>query len=58
MLSHEAESERRKAWADSLPALELSEQEQDELDAALRKADEEPGRVMTVDEIMREALEA
>ena len=55
-LSYKAECERRQAWEDSLPTLQLSEKEQDELDEALRLANEEPGEILSVDEIMARAL--
>ena len=50
------ELQSRKEWADSLPILELNAEEQRELTEALDEADREEGRIMTVDEIMAEAL--
>lgn len=55
-LQRQRELERRRAWAESLPTLELSDEERTELSEALAEADREPGRIMTVDEIMKEAL--
>jgi hypothetical protein len=55
-LSRKQELEQRKRWAESLPTLELSDEEQAELAEALAEADREPGRIMTVDELIEEAL--
>jgi len=55
------ELEKRQAWIDSLPTLELNEEQQAELDEAMREAKEEMAkgniRSMTVDEIMAQLEE-
>ena len=50
-LYRKRESEAHKAWLDSLPVLEISEEEAAEV-AETRK---EQGRIMSIEEIMAEA---
>ena len=52
-LSYKVHLEERQAWEDSLPTLQLSEKEQDELDEALRLANEEPGEPMIIDDVKK-----
>ena len=55
-LYRKRELETRQAWIDSLPELELTDAERDELTEALKEADEAKKRgetkSMTVDELM------
>lgn len=55
-LSFKAEMEQRQAWLDSLPTLELSNIEQDELTKALKASEQDAGKLMTPEEIVAEAL--
>ena len=56
-LDRKAEQERRKAWAESLPILELSEEEKASLDEAFAELDAGKGEVMTVEAFMAEVTE-
>ena len=51
-LDRKRELEARKRWAESLPTLDISEEEA----ISITKARKEQGRVMSVDEIMEEAM--
>ena len=55
-LYRKRELETRQAWIDSLPTLKLAEEEQAELDEAVREAKKDRAigntRSMTVDEVM------
>ena len=55
-LDRKVQLERRKRWEDSLPTLYLNEAEQLELDEALEATQHEQGQLMTVEDIMAEAL--
>lgn len=50
------ELRRRKAWADSLPVLELSEEEHASLDEAYAELDAGKGKIMTIEELKAEAM--
>ena len=53
-LDRKAEQERRKAWAESLPVLELSAKERVSLDVAFAERDAGKGEIMTVEAFMTE----
>lgn len=53
-LYHKRELEARELWAESLPVLELSEEEQDNLAAALDEANREPARVLSLEQLKAE----
>jgi hypothetical protein len=53
-LRHQRELERRREWAESLPILELSDEERTELTEALREADREPGEALTLEALKKE----
>ena len=55
-LDRKAEQERRKAWADSLPVLELSEEEKASLDEAFAEREAGKGKIMTLEELKAEVL--
>lgn len=51
-LERRLESETYEAWVDSLPELELSEEDLNELDEALKEAEREPGQVRSAADIL------
>lgn len=53
-LHRQRELRERQAWIDSLPELELSDEERTELTEALNEADREPGKTLTLEELKRE----
>ncbi len=53
-LYHRRELEARRRWAESLPTLELSKEEQDDLAEALAEADREPGKVLSLEQLKAE----
>ncbi len=54
-LYRKREKENRQAWIDSLPTMQLTEEQQIDLAEAIKEADENPGQIMTPEEILAEA---
>lgn len=52
----EWELKTRQAWIDSLPTMELTDEEQASLTEALKEAKHDKGKIMTPEEIVAEAL--